>query len=234
MPRERDASCAEGSTAWITCLAHLYRAEMQRMTVWRTRLDTTTHWAIILTIGVTTFTLGSRAMPHFAMLLALTFNSILMLLEGRRYQHLHHSKWRLSLLEHNFFAARLCDAEPVEPTWREQLGADLRRPHFTISLSMGTRLRLRRNYLILMYFTTAIWLTKLFIHPAGPAHWTELYRRMAIAELFPSWFVLATAVLFISVITLIAALTPSEEALDHWAKVEHARFISRIEDDHNG
>ena len=37
------------SAADIGALAHLYRAEVYRSTVWRTRLDTTTNWAVVTT-----------------------------------------------------------------------------------------------------------------------------------------------------------------------------------------
>ena len=212
-----------------TSMVHLYRGEIQRMTVWRQRLDTTTHWAILLSAGLTTFALGSARMPHYIMLLGLAFNALFMVVEGRRYQHLHHSKWRLNLLEHNYFAARLGLDRPVESTWRAQLGRDLQQPHFTIRHLLGIRLRLRRNYLILFYFVTAIWLTKVFIHPAGPTSATELYQRLAVGDLFPPWFVVATAATFTITITAFAVLTPSEEALDHWSKLEHARFVQQVD-----
>ena len=35
------------SAAEMGALAHLYRGEMYRSTVWRTRLDTTTNWAVV-------------------------------------------------------------------------------------------------------------------------------------------------------------------------------------------
>ena len=142
-----------------TVMAHLYRGEMQRLTVWRSRLDTTTHWAILLTTGITTFAMGSEDVPHFSMLLGLAILTMCMLIEGRRYQHLHHSKWRISLLEHNFFAGRLCpEGPPVQANWRRQLAADLVRPHYTMTLITAMRSRLRRNYLMLFYFVTAVWL----------------------------------------------------------------------------
>src|SRR5258705_6468580 len=37
------------NTADITALSHLYRGELYRSTVWRTRLDTTTNWAVLTT-----------------------------------------------------------------------------------------------------------------------------------------------------------------------------------------
>jgi hypothetical protein len=44
--RARELSAAE-----LGALAHLYRGEVYRSTIWRTRLDTTTNWAMV-TLGV--------------------------------------------------------------------------------------------------------------------------------------------------------------------------------------
>ena len=41
----------EFSPAEIGAIAHLYRGEVYRCSVWRTRLDTTTNWAVV-TLGV--------------------------------------------------------------------------------------------------------------------------------------------------------------------------------------
>ena len=41
----------EFSAAEIGALAHLYRGEVYRSTIWRTRLDTTTNWSVV-TLGV--------------------------------------------------------------------------------------------------------------------------------------------------------------------------------------
>ena len=38
-------------SAEMGVLAHLYRAEVYRSTIWRTRLDTTTNWSVV-TLGV--------------------------------------------------------------------------------------------------------------------------------------------------------------------------------------
>ena len=209
--------CRQEPPYFHTAIAHLYRAEMSRMTVWRQRLDTTSNWAIILTFGMSTFVLGSITTPHYVMLLGLAIVSICLLIEARRYQRLHHSKWRLSLFDHNYFANMLWPPVKLpEPEWRRQLAYDLRRPHFTMSWVLATRLRLRRNYLMLVYFITAVWLTKVFIHPTSPAHLSEFYERLTVGGLFPSWFVAITAFSFTVVASLLGLLTPSEEALEHW------------------
>lgn len=41
----------ELTSAELGALAHLYRGEIYRSTIWRTRLDTTTNWAVV-TLGV--------------------------------------------------------------------------------------------------------------------------------------------------------------------------------------
>jgi uncharacterized membrane protein len=199
------------SGAFHTAMAHFFRGEIHRMTVWRTRLDTTSNWAILITTGLTTFTLGSPSVPHYTLLLGLALNSICMLLEGRRYQHLHHAEWRLRVLEEGYFAPWF-EGGTVAPGFSSELAADLREPRGTIHLLAAVRLRLRRNYALLFYFITAVWLTKLFIHRGEDA--TTFYERLAVGDLIPSWFVAGSASLFVLVITALSAATPCREAIE--------------------
>jgi uncharacterized membrane protein len=197
-----------------TAMAHLYRGEMQRMTVWRSRLDATSNWAILLTTGITTFTLGSTAIPHYIMLLCLALIGICMVIEARRYRHMLHSKWRLHVLEANYFGQQIRPNEPVpDPDWRRRLADDLRNPTLKTSLPMAFRLRLRRNYLLLVYFISAVWLTKVFLHPIGAKDVYEFHGRLAVGEMIASWIVAVTAALFIVTCTVLAAMSPSEEAM---------------------
>ena len=107
-----DAPCREPE-GFHTAMAHLYRGEMQRMTVWRARLDTTSNWAILLTTGMTTFALGSTNIPHYILLLCLALIGICMVIEARRYRLVLHSKWRVHVLEGNYFAHQVCPKDPV-------------------------------------------------------------------------------------------------------------------------
>src|SRR5262245_56273527 len=50
----------EFSAAEIGALAHLYRGEVYRSTAWRTRLDSTTNWAVVTT-GIALSATYSRA-----------------------------------------------------------------------------------------------------------------------------------------------------------------------------
>ena len=203
-------------------MAHLYRAEMQRMTVWRSRLDTTSNWAILLTLGITTFALGSTATPHYVLLLGLAIAGICLIIEARRYQHLHHSKWRLQLMEQSYFGEALCPGQSaISDDWRRLMSTDLRQPHYTIHWFLAARLRLRRNYLMLTYFVTAVWITKLLIHPDNAKSVAVAYERLAVGHFLPSWFVLITAALFVIAASVLAFTTPSEEALEQWTKQRH-------------
>lgn len=198
-----------------TAMVHLYRGEMQRMTVWRSRLDTTSNWAILLTTGMTTFALGSPNIPHYILLLGLALIGICMLIEARRYRHMLHSKWRLQVMEAHYFERQLRPlASAPDAEWKAQLADDLKQPAMKTSLFMAFRLRLRRNYLLLVYFISAVWLTKVFLHPQGAQDLTEFYRRLVVGEMIPSWFVAVTAGFFVLGSTVLAAVSPSEEALD--------------------
>lgn len=206
---------SEGGPAFHTAMAHLYRAEMHRMTVWRQRLDVTTNWAFLLTMGLTTFTLGSTQVPHYIMLLGLAAVAISILIEARRYRHLHHSRWRLHVLEHGYFS-RLLQGQPIssQDRWRKNLACDLEKPRLMVGLFTAARLRLRRNYLLLVYFMTAVWLTKIFVHPENPKTAWEFHSRFAVGGLFPPWFVVITAAIFISAATLLAVTCPSSETME--------------------
>lgn len=194
------------------------------MTVWRQRLDVTSNWAIILTMGITTFTLGSHMVPHFVLLLGLAIVAISILMEARRYRHLHHSEWRLHVMDRGFYAPLLRLESPVaSERWREMLAADLEQPRLLISLFCAARVRLRRNYLPLTYFITAVWLTKLYVHPSSPASVAEFYSRLMVGNIIPSWFVAGSAVIFLVGSTVLALTCPTIEQLEMWGEPEPGR-----------
>lgn len=215
-----------------TAICHLYRAEMHRMLVWRQRLDITSNWAIIIATALTTFALGSSEVPHYILLLGLVLVLISILLEGRRYRHLHHSKWRLYLLESGYFADIIrppATGDP-RPDWRRLLAADLRHAHFSLSWLTGMRLRLRRNYLFVIGFIAAVWIAKLFIHPSRATDLGELYARLHVGDFIPSWFVAVTAFLFLAGAAILGLTCPSAEELEDWSVHYHEQRAR----DHDG
>jgi len=213
----------------VMAVAHLYRAEMNRMSVWRQRLDVTSNWAVILATALTTFTLGSAEVPHYTLLLGLALVLISILLEGRRYRHLHHSKWRLYLLESGFFANMLCPAKESDPSpdWKRLLAADLRHTHISISWLTGMRLRLRRNYLLVIGFMSAVWIAKLFIHPTRVGSLGEFYSRLHVGDFIPSWLVAATALVFLVTTAILGLTCPPAEKLEDWSIHYHRRRVQK-------
>jgi len=224
---------ARDQTDLTTSVAHLYRGEMNRLTVWRQRLDVTTNWAIIVATALATFTLGAAEVPHYTLLLGLGLIGTSILIEGRRYRHLHHCKWRVYLLESGFFAELLRPGGSPPVDWKRLLAADLRHLHFQISWLLAIRVRLRRNYLLLIYFVTAVWLVKLLIHPTRADSLSTLYSRLHVGEFIPSWFVAITAVIFILTATGLAVTCPSAEKLEveSWARHFGRLRSRRAEDD---
>jgi uncharacterized membrane protein len=216
------------SPSLVTSMTHLYRGEMNRLTVWRQRLDVTSNWAIILTTGLATFTLGDPGVPHYTLLLGIALIWISIVIEGRRYRHLHHSKWRVYLLEFGYFAELLNPLERTEalPDWRRILAADLRHRHFLIDRFTAIRVRLRRNYLFLLLLLTAVWVVKLFIHPARPGSVAELYARLTVGGLIPSWFVAATALGFVVGTVLLGLSSPPAERIEDWS-AHYVRLAGR-------
>ncbi len=223
--------CVDGA-AFHTAMAHLYRAEMHRMTVWRQRLDVTTNWAILLTGGMTTFALGSRELPHYVLLLGFSLIVVSLLIESRRYQRLHHSRWRLHVLEACYFAPLLEGAGQCEDgSWREVLAHDLQHPRLLVTWFTALKIRLRRNYLLFIYFITAVWVTKVFIHPHDAAHLGEFWERLAVGGIMPSWFVAASAGAFLVSSAALAATARSDEAIEEQATIAVLRGeATRVED----
>ena len=209
------AGPAPQAAGFDTAMAHLFRGEMHRMTAWRQRLDTTSNWAIVLSLGMTTFTLGSEKVPPYVLLLGLAAVTMCLVIEARRYQHLHHSVWRLRLIEDGYFSGILHE-RPDTPGWRERLSSDLACPRLRITLIGALRARLRRNYLMLMLFTTAAWLAKVFVHPASPLSTGEFYERLAVGRLVPSWFVVASASVFVLFAIGLSLSSPRQERIEGW------------------
>ncbi|EAU43673.1 DUF2270 domain-containing protein, partial [Salipiger bermudensis] len=77
----------ELSSAEIGALAHLYRSEVYRCSVWRTRLDTTTNWAVV-TLGVAlSISYASPDASPLPLVLIGILNLFFLTLEARRYRY---------------------------------------------------------------------------------------------------------------------------------------------------
>jgi len=177
--------------AEIGALAHLYRGEMYRSKVWRTRLDGTTNWAVGTTgIGLSVTFSNPENSPLTLMLvgfLVLVFLSI----EARRYRYFDIWRTRVRLMEVSFYGPMLRgEGTRVESGWNEALARDLDHLRFHISYWEAMGRRFRRNYLWIFVVLGASFLAKITVHPVPLQTWSEFWTRASVGPV-PGQVVLA-------------------------------------------
>jgi uncharacterized membrane protein len=141
-----------------TAMAHFYRGEVQRSNTWRTRLDTTTYWAVLLVSATLSFTFSSPLSPHFVIPIITILVTVFLVMEARRYRYYEIWASRVRVIETGYFAPMLApDSVPRDQEWASHLASDLLTPHFTISVWEAIGRRLRRNYLWLFALLAFSW-----------------------------------------------------------------------------
>ena len=166
--REVGAEAADDRSDFLSLMAHTYRGELGRTSSWRTRIDRTTNWAVVLTASLLTWTFSNESRPHYVLLIGLVMLSVFLGIETRRYRMFDVWRSRVRLLEENVFANAL-DPEGVEQSnWRQLLSEDLRAPTIkTPSIEAMSR-RLRRVYAPLLSVLMAAWIVRLTVFtPSG-------------------------------------------------------------------
>jgi uncharacterized membrane protein len=197
-PREGAAAMPPRScsAAEIGAIAHLYRAEIYRSTVWRTRLDNTTNWAVVTTGIALSATFSSATASPLPMALVGLIVAMFLLLEARRYRYFNIWRARARLLETDFYTPML-RGEPLEmdAEWSRLLAKDYCEPRYHISLTRAAGRRLRRTYAYILVIQALAYYGKLAIHPVPLSTLAELWARAAIGPV-PGQVVVATGVLF--------------------------------------
>src|SRR5579862_4205813 len=122
------------STAEIGALSHLYRGEVYRSTVWRTRLDNTTNWSIV-TMGIAlSTTFSSREASGLPLILIGMLLAVFLGLEARRYRYFNVWRARARYMETHLYAPILIGNRAAnDPTWRTVLADDYLHPRHHIS-----------------------------------------------------------------------------------------------------
>ena len=146
-------------------LAHLYRGEVYRSTIWRTRLDATTNWSVAslgLALSISYATPGASALP---LVLVGFLILVFLYLEARRYRYFNVWRARARWLEVNFYAPLLRREPYDQETWCTRLAEDYERPEHHIAFRRALGRRLRRNYLWIFSVQTIAVLGKVFSGP---------------------------------------------------------------------
>jgi uncharacterized membrane protein len=124
------------SAAEMGAIAHLYRGEIYRSTVWRTRLDSTTNWAVVTTGIALSATFSSAQASPLPMALVGLIVTMFLLLEARRYRYFNIWRARARLLETDFFAPILRgDGVAMNAAWSQLLARDYCQPRYHVSLA---------------------------------------------------------------------------------------------------
>src|SRR5689334_6635771 len=76
-----------GSAEFTTAMLEFYRGEQERSNTWRTRLDTTTYWAVITTLVSTAYLFISPSSHYIFVLLAMVLLTFFLWIEARRYRY---------------------------------------------------------------------------------------------------------------------------------------------------
>jgi uncharacterized membrane protein len=185
-----------------TAMVHFYRAEIQRSNTWRTRLDTTTNWAIISASAAITFTLSEPTRHHGVILFTIGLMAVFLFIEARRYRYYELWSYRTRLIETEFFAAMLVPPFAPASTWAEELANSLRHPKFNISMLEALGRRLRRNYLAIFFGMLAVWVFKNLSQPTTVASWNEFIERANIGPLSGELVLLLLTITFIAIVVL--------------------------------
>ena len=186
----------EFTAAEIGALAHLYRGEVYRSTVWRTRLDSSTNWAVVTTGIALSATYASAEASPLPMVLVGLLVSVFLVFEARRYRYFNVWRARARLLETDFYAPML-RGEGVAPTaaWTELLANDYRHPSYHISFARAIGRRLRRTYGWIFAIQAIAYYGKLAIHPGPMTALSEVWERAAIGPV-PGTLVVLAGVIF--------------------------------------
>ena len=189
------------STNAVNALIHLYRGEMGRMTAYRTRLDTTTNWAITSSALIGTFAFGNQQVSHAALLFAMILNLFFLLLEARRFRHYETSRARVQLMEQNFYPEVL--ERPVSPDWTDQLLRSLCPTEPLVSGLTAVAWRVRRNYLWIYSIIVLAWVTKLELAGGPDFEVSHLLEQASIGSL-PGWLVWLVVACFYILLVFLA------------------------------
>jgi uncharacterized membrane protein len=182
--------------AEIGALAHLYRAEVYRSTAWRTRLDSTTNWAVVTTGIALSLTYSSPDASPLPLVLVGLLVSVFLMFEARRYRYFNVWRARARLLETDFYAPMLRgEGFRPDPGWTELLARDYREPRYHISFARAVGRRLRRTYGWIFAIQAIAYYGKLAIHPVGLSGLADIWARAAIGPI-PGELVVAAGVFF--------------------------------------
>ncbi|KUJ86107.1 hypothetical protein AVO45_03850 [Ruegeria marisrubri] len=172
------------SAAEIGAVAHLYRGEVYRSTIWRTRLDTSSNWAVV-TLGVAlSISFASPDASPLPLVLVGVLIILFLMLEARRYRYFNVWRARARWLETHFYAPLLYDGDlHMEENWQKVLAEDYLRPRYHVGFMIAIGRRIRRNYLWILLIQSLAFAGKLAVHPTPVESLDQAFERADVGPL---------------------------------------------------
>ena len=205
----------EFNAAEIGAIAHLYRGEVYRSTVWRTRLDNTTNWAVAGLGVAMSISFSHKEASALPILLIGGLMVVFLFFEARRYRYFNVWRARCRWLETNWYSPMLLGKGcPCGTGWEKVLSQDYREPQYHLSLSRAIGRRLRRTYFCVLTIQALAYLGKIIIHPTPVTSFGEFVQRAAIGPI-PGEAILAAGVLFNGAWFIFALVTSYSDNISH-------------------
>ncbi len=172
------------TAAELGAIAHLYRGEVYRSTIWRTRLDTTTNWAVV-TLGVAlSITFASPSASSVPLVLVGILILFFLALEARRYRYFNVWRARARWMEKHLYTPMLeAGGLADDDGWRAVLAEDYRHPRYHISYITALGRRIRRNYLWILLIQSLSYIGKLIVHPTPLQTLEQFWRRADVGPI---------------------------------------------------
>jgi uncharacterized membrane protein len=181
---------------FVTAMVHLYRGELGEATAWRSRIDTTTNWAVVLSATALSFVFSDKSNDrHVLVLIISLFCTFLMLMEARRYRFFDIWRSRARMIEINFYRPMLDGSKAAMPEWADILAHDMEWPHFHMPWWEAVGRRLRRNYQWIYFILLGSWVVVLMSHPTSTTSLTEIVSRASVGP-FSGQIIIAGVLVF--------------------------------------
>ena len=201
---------------YISAMTHFYRAEMDRATTWRVRLDTTTNWSIISVMALVSYSMSDHEHSHLGLVVGMVMVLTFLIIEARRFRFFDVWRARVRMLEQNFIAPLLIrnQISPL-PDWSKKVADDLLRPRFKLTWHQALRARLVRNYIPMFGLLLACWLIKVesLYHPFEAGGVSQLMHRPLDRSQVSLWGALLVVVTLHAYLLAIVCLVKSTASL---------------------
>lgn len=184
------------NAAELGALAHLYRGEVYRSTLWRARLDQTTNWSVVTTGLALSLTFAGPDASPLPLILVGLLVVVFLVFEARRYRYFNVWRARCRLMETDVYAPLLRgEGVTMDGKWNTLLADDYSRPRFHISYLRAVGRRLRRNYAYILAVQALAYYGKLAIHPTAAHSFSAFVERAEIGPV-PGLVVVLAGMLF--------------------------------------